>query len=343
MAKLAESDLLPGLVRQALQLGGRTAPEFGSGFVLPGDSRILHTIESKLIAALHLTRIHNASPVPSGQNESVTKFLDNHMRPGWNPTRRNRNIGTKAQGYGSNNKLTIPESWHQPKRFYENLNAFKVITRTIAERDFHFFIEPTKPDWFYPCTVDDICKVLSHCPPEALAAFDLIVMRQPTRKQRILSPVWGRAIFFFDINQYSGPAIVIEAQDLSPIGWGKSIDPELTRELERLRRDGHEVRNTRRGLEIRVTPTSLRNTALYRTLLHELGHHVDYQRSTEDEWDQKTRTEKEDYAHKYALEAYTLLAKQGVLPFDLIIDEQSLQSDDLNRDWFYLPEDDQAT
>ena len=30
------------------------------------------------------------------------------MRRGWNPVRRNRNIGTAAPGHGENNRLVIP-------------------------------------------------------------------------------------------------------------------------------------------------------------------------------------------------------------------------------------------
>jgi hypothetical protein len=142
----------------------------------------------------------------------------------------------------------------------------------VGTRLIRFFVEPTRPDWFYPCSIDDICAVLAHCSSDEVLAFDFIVMRQPTRKQRILCPVWGRAIFSFDIDKYSGSAIVIEAQDLSPVEWRSSIDPERKRELDRLRQDEHEIHNTPRGVEIRVTRNSLRNTVLYRTLLHELGH-----------------------------------------------------------------------
>ncbi len=259
------------------------------------------------------------------------------MRPGWNPTRRNKNVGTKAHGHGSNNSLTIPESWHESKCYYEKLSSYTIVARTVGTRELRFFVEPTRSDWFYPCTIDDICAVLSRCSAEVPSAFDFVVMRQPTRKQRILCPVWGRAIFFFDIDKFSGSAIVIEAQDLSPIEWRNSINPERARELERLRQDGHEVHNTRRGIEIRVTPNSLRNTVLYRTLLHELGHHVDYKRSSEQDWDSKTKAEKEDYAHRYALELKTFLSVQGALPFAPIISDDSLLADGLKHEWFRLP------
>lgn len=258
------------------------------------------------------------------------------MRPGWNPTHRNKHVGTKAHGHGSNNRLTIPESRHDSKRFYEKLDSYIVVTRTVNGRLVRFFVEPTRPGWFYPCTIDDMCAVLARCPAEALLAFDFIVMRQPTRKQRILRPVWGRAAFFFDIDKYSGSAIVIEAQDLSPFEWRSSIDTESARELERLRQDGHTIRNTRRGIEIRPMATTLRNTVLYRTLLHEIGHHVDYKRSSKVEWEVKTRSAKEDYAHRYARELYERVSKHVALPFAPIIDDLSLISDSLKRVWFCL-------
>lgn len=260
------------------------------------------------------------------------------MRPGWNPTRRNKHVGTKAHGHGSDNAFVIPESWHEANCYFEKLSSYVLVTRTIGARELRFFVEPTRPDWFYPCSVDDICALLSHCSAEVLSAFDFIVLRQPTRKQTILAPVWGRAIFTFDIDQHSGAAIVIEAQSVVPIVWQRrSIDPERARELERLRGDGHSVRDTRRGLEIGVTASSMRNTVLYRTLLHELGHHVDYKRSTGEQWRSKTRTVKEDFAHRYAQELHTQLSHDGHVPFAPIVDEACLLQSGLSRQWFCLP------
>lgn len=259
------------------------------------------------------------------------------MRPGWNPTRRNKHAGTKAHGHGNDNELLIPQSWHELKWYVEILISYVVVTRTVGSREIRFFVEQTRPDWFYPCSVDDICALLPHCSADALSAFDFIVLRQPTRKQRILAPVWGRAVYTFDINRFSGAAIVIEAQSLAPIVWPRSIDPERKRELERLREDGHEVRTTRRGLEIHLTPSSMRNTVLYRTLLHELGHHVDYRRSTEEQWSSKSQSTKEDFAHRYALESYAQMSKDGHVPFTPIVDAELLLQDGLSREWFCLP------
>lgn len=259
------------------------------------------------------------------------------MRPGWNPIRRNKHVGTKANGHGSNNKLVIPESWHESKRFYECLKSYVLVTRAVGNRDLHFFVEPTKQNWFYPCTIDDICAILAHCPLDDISVFDFIVLRQPTRKQHILSPVWGRAIFSFDISSYSGTAIILEAQSLAPIIWGSSIRTEFSREIDRLRADGHEVCRTRRDIKIHVTPNSLRNTLLYRTLLHEIGHHIDYKRWSESEWCNRTRTEKEDYAYRYADKIFQTLQRKGIVPFKPIFSLQSFEKDRLSLDWFCPP------
>lgn len=256
------------------------------------------------------------------------------MRPGWNPARRNRNAGTKAHGHGADNRLVIPESRHESKFFYERLDGCVFVKRIAGGREIPFFVEPARPDCFYPCTLDDICTVLRHCSPEDIATFDFIVLRQPTRKQRLLSPVWGRAIFNFDMSARQGAAIVLEAQNIETIHWSKSLSPEDARELERLCRDGCELRQTRKGFELHVTPGSLRNTVLYRTLLHEMGHHVDRRNFPDRKRDTRTATEKEDFAHRYAREAFELLRQKGIVPFPAKLDAQSLREAGLRPEWF---------
>ena len=256
------------------------------------------------------------------------------MRAGWNPIRRNRNIGTKAHGHGENNRLSIPESWHELKYFYDKLNSFVPIQQQIRTHKLTFLIEATRPNWFHTITVDDACVILTHLPPEDLKAFDLIVMRQPTRKQRILSPVWGRAIFCFDIKEFNGRAIILEAQTEESFTWPISLSPASVRELDRLAEDGHQIQKKRRCYEIHPTFTSLRNTMLYRTLLHEVGHHVDYQNYTEEEWDIRTSQEKEDYAHRYAAEKAAQLRAAGICPFYPIINTMEMANAGLKIDWF---------
>jgi hypothetical protein len=273
------------------------------------------------------------------------------MRPGWNPTRRNRNIGTAKQGHGQNNRLTIPKSWPDDRVFWEVLVNPIAITRMIQNQEITFIVEPAYADWFYPCTVDDVAQVLSLVPEDDLEGIELIIFRQPTRKQNHQNYVWGRFLYYPSVGQYSGTAICLEAQCLSkPLRWPLSLGPESTRELGRLRADGHIIHQEKRHYRIESNPETLRNTVLFRTILHELGHYVDWVRSvilpslaTEDdgederihqEFDTKPSAMREDFAHRYAAELFTKLRAQGKLPFPHICDPVSMDRDGLEASWF---------
>jgi hypothetical protein len=255
------------------------------------------------------------------------------MHSGWNPTRRNRNIGTSASGRGRDNRLVIPESWHVRRVFWENLARPRVVTRRVHQRDIAFSVEETRADCVHACTVDDVAHVLGLVPAEDLEGLCHIVLRQPKRKEYILSPVWGRLGYFAKVGRFEGPAIIVEAQDLRrPVRWARSQTPDDARELERLRRDGHTVRETARHYEIESTVESVRATQLYRTLLHEIGHWVDWLESVkrpvasgiswEDEqrlrerYDGKPSAEKEAFAHAYADNLRERLMSSGSIPFE---------------------------
>lgn len=260
------------------------------------------------------------------------------MKPGWNPTRRNRNAGTGAHGHGNDNKLRIPEPWMDSRRFYEKIGAHRQVLRTVGASTIRFVVEEPRPGWFHPCTPDEICAVMASCPEEHVSLAPFIVLRQPTRKQRILSQVWGRAVFLFEFDDYAGRAIVLEAQDSQPYLWRRSRTPDHERELDRLRLDGHSVVRQGRGVLVEPNARAIRATVLLRTLLHEIGHHVDYARSSDEEWDARTPLEREDYAHSYAQAARERLGKHGVAPPGLEI-ESHRAADGLPQEWFALRKD----
>lgn len=58
------------------------------------------------------------------------------MRPGWNPVRRNRNVGTKAHGHGQDNRMEIPERAEDERLFFERLQRPVTLTRCVGEREF---------------------------------------------------------------------------------------------------------------------------------------------------------------------------------------------------------------
>ena len=266
-------------------------------------------------------------------------------RPGWNPGRRNRHVGTSAHGHGQNNAMVIPDCSRGHLAYFEQLGEPICVLRRIAGVPMRFFIQPPAPGWFHPCTVDDVCAVLAQCPVGDWRTVDFIVMRQSTRKQRTLCPVWGRAVWHFDGVPAPGPAVVLEAQSLQPLCWDRSLTPDQARELDRLRGDGHEVGLQRRQWRVVPTPQSLRHTLLYRTLLHEIGHHVDYTRDLGNDlpWSRHTRKRKEDFAHRYAQTLFEQMQAKGALPIAPgPLDEPALAAEGLRAAWFTAPDAENA-
>lgn len=245
-------------------------------------------------------------------------------------TRRNRNIGTAKQGHGQDNELVIPESRHTLKIFWADLTSYHVVERRVKGKFITILVERTRVDCVHACTVDDLVFLLSHLPEADLAHFNLIILRQPKRKEAILSSCWGRAVFWVSVDKYEGPAIILEAQSLAkPLRWAKSLSPDRQHELERLKQDGHKVEADKRYHIITPTLEAIRATQLYRTLLHEIGHHIDYERTECEQWDQKTSLEKETFAHQHADKRRRELAEKGVIPFPRILSLGSLRSEGL--------------
>jgi hypothetical protein len=261
-------------------------------------------------------------------------------RSGWNATRRNRNIGTSKSGYGQDNRMKIPSSWADSRAFYEKLDNPIAIKRIVGESEVTILIEPTNTGFLHACTPDDIVHVLNLLPQEHTASIDLIIMRQPKRKELIMNPVWGRLQYWTEIQQYTGVAIHLEAQLIERvIQWPKSLTHEDIHELERLSQDGHRVSSDRRHHKIHTNLAAIRNTQLYRTLPHEVGHYIDYIESSQNDVDDnlyfsKSINDKEAFAHRYANEFWDRATKLGSIPFQQVINEDKLVTEGLELNWF---------
>jgi hypothetical protein len=148
---------------------------------------------------------------------------------------------------------------------------------------------------------------------------------------------------------YRGPAIIIEAVNpTEPVKFGKSLDVDAVAELERLRLDGHKIRATDRKRTIEPTLESCRTTQLYRTLLHELGHWVDFLEKVErpaaadpkayegllERFHRRPYCEKEHFAHYYAEGLSKSLLRTHAIPFNRQIDRERLLNDNLRLDDF---------
>jgi hypothetical protein len=267
------------------------------------------------------------------------------VRPGWNPTRRNRNIGTAKQGLGQDNRLVVPKGWPDDRLFWEVLHDPVAVSRVVGATRLTFLVEPPRAGSFHACTIDDVCQVLEHVPPAHLNGIDLIVLRQPTRKQELLRPVWGRLAYFADHGRHTGTAIYLDAHGAKSWRWSLSLTPDDATELERLRQDGHVVTRERRHHLLETSASSVRATQLFRTLLHELGHYVDWLESvvrpTANLTDQaeldrvraayrsKPHRMREDFAHRYAGET----AKR-VPRFTPVHDHARMRAEGLDPGWF---------
>jgi hypothetical protein len=272
----------------------------------------------------------------------------------FNPTRRNRNIGTAKSGHGQDNRMVIPQVAHGENLFWERIDSARQVIRSISGRSLKFFVQPTRADCVHACTIDDIVLLLSNVPLADWEGIKAILLRQPRRKEQVLASVWGRLAYAADLVDrrgrivYEGPAIVLEAVNpAEPIKFGKKLSPEDLAELDRLRLDGHNIRQGDRNHIVEPTLESCRATQLYRTLLHELGHWVDFLEKVErpaalvasgasdqysvllDRYHQRPSREKEQYAHSYAEQTRQHLNATRVLPFDRQLDRGQLQRDDV--------------
>jgi hypothetical protein len=253
----------------------------------------------------------------------------------FNPTRRNRNIGTAKQGHGKDNRLVIPELAASSRTWNESLGKHRIVRKNLNGREIVFIIEETSGGCVHACSVDDILHILSRIPESHWLGMNTFVLRQSTRKQRLLAPAWGHMFYSAELGLPGrnaiavGSAIFLEAVNIQEnISWSTSLDPDDRAELERLRSDGHRIEQVGRKHVFSMTKEAVRATQLYRTLLHEIGHWFDWLEKVEgptskggdlgqlsDKYFQRPQNEREAYAHRYAEGMRLQLELLGVIPF----------------------------
>ncbi len=127
-----------------------------------------------------------------------------------------------------------------------------------------------------------------------------------------------------------GPAVFLEAVNpQAKLEWLSSLQPDDKAELDRLRKDGHLIEQIGRRHVFQMTTAAIRATQLYRTLLHEIGHWVDWLERVErpserggdfgelsDAYFQRPKHEREAFAHRYADETRERLSRFGIIPFE---------------------------
>jgi hypothetical protein len=257
------------------------------------------------------------------------------MRVVFNPARRNRNIGTARQGHGQDNRLVIPT----PRGLIspiERVGAHANQRWRVGNGEIRFVVEELRDNWMHPCTIADVIRLLEHVSASDWAGIKTILFRQPTRKQSILNPAWGRLLYFGEISTARGqivargPMILLEAVEHNQrLAWPVGLSPDARVELSRLEADGHEIERVGGRYNIHMTPGAARNTALYRTLPHEIGHWFDWLEKVEtpaargedfgalrDRFFARSREEREAFAHRYADRVRRELIDTGAIPFE---------------------------
>lgn len=261
------------------------------------------------------------------------------MKNGRDATRRNRNIGTESQGYSKNNEMVVPMCGFIATVWEKVINfKYKSVLRQIGNKEIAFIVEQTRKDTCHACTIDDICFVLKHLPEKDLEGISYILLRQPNHKEELLCPVWGKYFYYITLGQYQdGAAVALETYNYKKsLFWPNSLTPDDADEVERLKLDGHPMIRTKRGYKFMPTLETVRSKQLYRTLLHEIGHHVDYTINSETIFN-KTSKDKEVFAHNYADRMKKSLIKQSIIPFDRILDLEQVEKDGLDIHDFTLP------
>ncbi len=183
----------------------------------------------------------------------------------------------------------------------------------LAGQIVSLMIEDTRPGFTYGRVPDAALPVLQKLAEAGFVLPDLLVFRQPTEKQISQLPVWGRMQFWAELSVQGHPgpqgsALMIDAQRVgSEFSWPRKLTLADQEELARLSDDGHQVSKERRGYQICLTEEGIGNTLFRRTLLHELGHWVDYLRHSGQKDDgetffQRPSREREAFAHRFARE-----------------------------------------
>jgi len=215
------------------------------------------------------------------------------------------------------------------------LGEARLLKSSVSGRFITLIVEGTHGGCAHACTPEDIFFMLSHIPVDDWEGMETIVLRQSTRKMRLLKPAWGRLYYWAELRFRSthaprrGPVIFLEATEPDArFSWSTSLDRDDAEELERLRTDGHLVERDGRRHLVSTTVQATRATQLYRTLLHEIGHWADWLEKVErpanrgedftmlsERYFARPSSEREAFAHRYANRLRARLERDGIIPF----------------------------
>lgn len=193
------------------------------------------------------------------------------------------------QGHGRDGEHRVPRHWRDTVVDWARSGDAESTVRRIGARALRFRVEPTREGSMHACTVDDVAHVLRSLPSGDLVseplALDIegVVFRQQTRKEEALGGAWGRLGYFCSVGTDSfgrdsfGTVVQLTATEIPFVQtWPRSLGPDDQRELARLAHFADDVSAEPRGTRLTFELTGVRRVQLMYTLIHEVGHYVDY-------------------------------------------------------------------
>ncbi|MCU0436428.1 MAG: hypothetical protein MUC49_00835 [Raineya sp.] len=256
-----------------------------------------------------------------------------------NPIRRNQNIGTSKQGAKKQSIFSLPFDSNNLLDFYEKLSSYQKLEIDLGDKKILFVVEGTKKDFIHACSIEDVVYILKSIDFKYWKTLEMIVLRQPKKKEVFISPVWGRLIYSYSFeNQYKKTIVLESVNCFKKLKWSKKLHSQEQKELERLRKDGHFILEQKNYYEIQINIDSARNTQLYRTLLHEIGHLYHFAIINEETYKKLPSSEKEYFAHQFSDELKKELEEQQIIPFKRKLNTEFLQNYKLNQEDFEILE-----
>lgn len=202
------------------------------------------------------------------------------QRPGYNPTRRNRKIGTKDHGWRDriDRPFNVPWpiwEWRTPN---ERWDPDAVTEIEVHGRSVIAVTDSLRKGYTFACSLKDIELVLNALPKQDVEEIGLVALHQFSPKEEIFRSFWGSINYVSNFHGYFGPAIILSSISLVKpwLAWGRHLLPDDQVELDRMRSIGFEIEETKRQYRIYCDPVIVRRSQLLHTLPHEVGHWVDY-------------------------------------------------------------------
>ena len=257
----------------------------------------------------------------------------------------------------------VPRGREWWRSYAKGLRDYVVVERFVNGMILRFIIEPVEEGYVHPCTPDDVAYMLELLPVQAVKGpypLQAVVMRQAPEKESILKGAWGRFCPYVDLGPVTGAVIFLEAaKPYDQMTWGAKLSLESQGEARRMDALLERVpgKGKGRGQSYKFGFAGLRRWVLYHTLIHEVGHWMDYRRLVVwpsergeievsegiDAYWRRPRTERESFAHRFSDEWRDELSRRHRgIPFAQQLNRARLKDQGVDPSWFAAPSAEEA-